>query len=405
MTDTLNTVLLAALEVLPMLTDENEPYCIKSTDTAEVVSGKIYDAFIYGLDDDQYNALVESARKSASRAKALAELKEWTDEVADNHEAELDPDAMGAQAELFADFPALDEAGDDDDVLTVAYALANWPDGVALPKEITAELKGNAVLKNVESTLASHFGTEKKPARSRRQRRKVEPALSSTDQTLAALADISDLVGDPDGDDAVSTDLNDDAEAQAAKAEAEKKAKEDADKKAKEEAAAKEAAKKKAQEEAEAKAKAEAEAEAKRKAEEKAQKEAEAKAKAEAEAKRKAEEKARKRSVRTTSISANTYGVVGTMRRLLLIDKEIRFDEIYLIMKELGVEAKKGTWSPKLSDLRGAYEFFESMGMFNQEQLNKFKSVEDLAKVDPAMDEEYTAKLSAAVAKHLKSKK
>lgn len=381
MTDTLNTVLLAALEVLPMLTDENEPYCIKSTDTAEVVSGKIYDAFIYGLDDDQYNALVESARKSASRAKALAELKEWTDEVADNHEAELDPDAMGAQAELFADFPALDEAGDDDDVLTVAYALANWPDGVALPKEITAELKGNAVLKNVESTLASHFGTEKKPARSRRQRRKVEPALSSTDQTLAALADISDLVGDPDGDDAVSTDLNDDAEAQAAKAEAEKKAKEDADKKAKEEAAAKEAAKKKAQEEAEAKAK------------------------AEAEAKRKAEEKARKRSVRTTSISANTYGVVGTMRRLLLIDKEIRFDEIYLIMKELGVEAKKGTWSPKLSDLRGAYEFFESMGMFNQEQLNKFKSVEDLAKVDPAMDEEYTAKLSAAVAKHLKSKK
>lgn len=398
MTDTINTVLAAALEVLPMLSDENDNYCIKSTDTAEVVSGKIYDAFNYGLDDAQYNALVESARKSTDRAKALAAIKEWSDSVADSFEAELDPADLGEQAALFAEFPALDDASDDDDVLTVGYALTRWPSDVPMPKQITSEIADANILPNVEEQLADLLKDEKKPTRSRRQRRSPEPELSETDKELAALADISDLVGGDTDEPTVGDADEEAAEAAEKKANAAKEAKaakEAAEKKAKAaEQKAKEAADKKAKEAADKKA-----------ADAKAKKEADAKAKKEAEAKAAAEEKARKRSVRTTSISANPYGVVGTMRRILLLDKEIRFDEVALIMADLGVEAKKGTWSPKLSDLRGAYEFFESMGLIDHDQLGKYKTVAALAEVDAAMDPEYTAKLTLAVDKHLKSKK
>lgn len=395
MTDTINTVLAAALEVLPMLSDENDNYCIKSTDTAEVVSGKIYDAFNYGLDDTQYNALVDSARKSTDRAKALAAIKDWSDAVADNFEAELDPADMGEHSALFEDFPSLDEASDDDDVLTVGYALTKWPVGVPFPKQIAQELEDAKILPNVEEQLANIFTEDTKPARSRRQRRNPEPELSETDKELAALADISDLLG---GDAADDADAADDHESAQREAEAAAQAKKDA-------AEAKAVAKAEAEAEAKEKAKKEAEEKAKAQAEAKAKKEAAAKAKKEAEAKAAAEEKARKRSVRTTSISANPYGVVGTMRRILLLDKEIRFDEVALIMADLGVDAKKGTWSPKLSDLRGAYEFFESMGLIDHDRLDRYKTVADLAEVDDAMDAEYTARLTQAVDKHVKSKK
>ncbi|MDK1290136.1 hypothetical protein [Pseudoalteromonas umbrosa] len=402
MTDKINYVLDAALEVLPMLTDESDSnYFIQSTDTPEIVSGKVYDAFVYGLTDAQYNALISSARESAERAKVISTVKEWTDNVGDIFELELNPNDLGAQASLFSDFPAPDNAGDDEDILTVGWALTQWPADTALPAVIESKLNAQAVLPNVADKLAQMFPSVSKRQR-RGRRREAEPVLSPKDQELADLANLSHT--DISSAEAALNELN--LDNAAAQEEAARKAQEQARRvaEAEAEAARKAQAQRLAEEEAQRKAAKEAERKAQAEAEKRAKAEAKRLAKEEAE-RIKAQEKAKKRSIRTTSISANPYGVVATMRKLILIDKEIRWDEVAAIMAELGVDAKKGTWSPKLSDLRGAYEYFESIGLIDQDHLETISNVSDLVQYDDSMDAEYTERLEAAVIKHLKSKK
>lgn len=418
MTDSTNFtgVFNAALNIVPLLKNKESEYCLKETDSAMSASAKIFDSFLYGLSEEQYAVLVEGCERSPQRLKEFDLIKSWATQAAEVLDEAINPATLGNYAKQFAEYPDPETVDEDEMVLTLSLALIEMDTAQPYPTAM-GELLGDLepfVLGDAEAGLKALFSPEEKPRTTRRQRpnkittvtkgkvavepvnEKLEALIADTEMTTETAKVLNDTyeLGDSvdvpltDTDEtqaALETQVASEAAEKAAEAEAEKaKAKAEKDKiKADKDKAAKAAAATKKK------------AEAAIKKEETATKKAEAAAQKEEEAAKKLAASGGRRLART---GGGGTGVISMMRRMVIINPDVPFVEVEKVVTSLGIDCKKTTFSPKLSDMRNMLSYLIDMGVIDMDKLNALTTMDQIAAMDEDLSPKDAAKLDVVIA-------